>query len=361
MKWDALDIVDENDSPSIVPNTPLIKSSAEFIAGFTPPEYVVVGLLQRRFLYSLTGQTGAGKTAITLRLAASTALGTTFAGRTTKKNRVLYAAAENPDDVRMRWIALAQQMQFDPAEIDVYFTEGAFTISKTTAWLREEAERHGGNFGLVIIDTGPAFFEGDDENNRTQMGAHARLFRSLIDNIPGGPTVLVNGHPIKNADVNNLLPAGGGTYLNEVDGNLTCAKNDSITELHWQGKFRGPEFAPMSFLIRTVTHQDLKDSDERKIPTVICEHIGEKAREDMAAAAIKAEDDVFKLVAANPKISQAEIARAMGWTLYSGEPHKSKAKRCTDALKKAKLIEESRTGAWKVTASGKAAMEGDKG
>src|SRR5262245_21597744 len=145
---------DEDETPSIVPtNYPLIKSSAEFIAGFTPPEYVVVGLLQRRFLYSLTGQTGAGKTAITLRLAASTATGATFGGRITKKNRVLYAAAENPDDVRMRWIALAQQMQFDPAEIDVYFTEGTFTISKTTAWLREEAERHGGNFGLVIIDT----------------------------------------------------------------------------------------------------------------------------------------------------------------------------------------------------------------
>src|SRR5215470_3945640 len=51
----------------------LIKSSAEFVAGFVPPDYVVVGLLQRRFLYSNTGQTGAGKTAVTLRLAASTA------------------------------------------------------------------------------------------------------------------------------------------------------------------------------------------------------------------------------------------------------------------------------------------------
>src|SRR5262249_26049301 len=106
--------------------TPLIKSSAEFITGFVPPDYVVEGLLQQGFLYSLTGQTGSGKTAITLRLAASIALGQLFAGRETKKLRALYLAAENPDDVRMRWIALAQHMGFAVDDIEVYFIEGCF-------------------------------------------------------------------------------------------------------------------------------------------------------------------------------------------------------------------------------------------
>jgi AAA domain len=91
----------------------LIKSSREFVDGFVPPDYLVDGLLQEAFLYSLTGATGAGKTAITLRLAASIASGTAFANRESKKRRVLYLAAENPVDVRMRWIALAQQMNFD--------------------------------------------------------------------------------------------------------------------------------------------------------------------------------------------------------------------------------------------------------
>ena len=141
----------------------LIQSSAEFVAGFVPPEYVVVGLAQRRFLYSNTGQTGAGKTAVMLRLAASTALGLIFAGRETKKVRVLYAAAENPDDVRMRWIALSQHMGFDINTIDVYFTKDRFKISQMKAKLRAEAEELGGEFGLVVIDTSPAFFEGDDE------------------------------------------------------------------------------------------------------------------------------------------------------------------------------------------------------
>jgi Bifunctional DNA primase/polymerase, N-terminal/AAA domain len=341
------------------PPNQLIHTSAEFVAGFVPPEYVVVGLLQRRFIYANTGQTGAGKTAVMLRLAASTALGIIFAGRQTKKARVLYAAAENPDDVRMRWIALAQHMDFDINEIEVYFTQERFKISQMTAKLRAEAEKRGGEFGLVIIDTSPAFFEGDDENSRPQMGKHALLLRSLIDVIPGGPAVVANCHPVKNATADNLLPAGGGSFLNEMDGNLTCARNDSITELHWQGKFRGPDFAPLHFLIKTVTHQDLKDGDGRLIPTVICEHISEQAQEDIARAAQCDENAVLKLINDNPAASQASVATAMGWKLYSGEPHKTKAGRCIKALIRAKLIRETRAGRYKLTPEGEKALKGE--
>ena len=233
----------------------LIKTSKQFVADFEPPDYIVDGLLQEGFLYSLTGATGAGKTAITLRLAACIALGVLFAGRETKRRRVLYLAAENPDDVRMRWIALSQHMHFDIDAIEVFFVEGVFKISEAKDRLREEAEKLGGDFGLVIIDTGPVFYEGDEENNRTQQGRHAVMLRDLISVIPGKPAVVANCHPVKNAASDNLLPAGGGTFLNQVDGNLTAAKSDSTTELHTQGKFRGVEFAPIHFLIKTVTHQ----------------------------------------------------------------------------------------------------------
>ena len=109
---------------------PRILSSREFVAGFVPPDYLVHGLMQEGFLYSLTGATGSGKTSITLRLVASIALEKEFAGRKTKRRRVLYLAAENPEDVRMRWIALAQQMGFDINEAEVYFIEGVFRIQR---------------------------------------------------------------------------------------------------------------------------------------------------------------------------------------------------------------------------------------
>jgi hypothetical protein len=45
------------------------QSQADFLKGFVPPDYIVDGVLQRRFIYSMTGRTGGGKTAIALALA----------------------------------------------------------------------------------------------------------------------------------------------------------------------------------------------------------------------------------------------------------------------------------------------------
>jgi hypothetical protein len=338
-----------------------IKTSAEFITGYVAPDYILDGMLQQAFLYSLTGATGAGKTSITLRLAASTALGEQFANRETKKGRVLYLAAENPDDARMRWIALAQQMEFDVNTIEVFFVDRRFTISKMKELLTAELHRHGGEFVLVIIDTGPAFFEGDDESSRAQMSVHATMFRGLIDIIPGRPCIIVNCHPVKNAAPDNLLPSGGGTFLNEMDGNLTASKTESTVELHWQGKFRGPEFAPLHFLIKTVTHQDLKDKKGRLIPTCMCEFISDQVKEEIAKAKVVDENGVLELISQNPKISLASIATAMNWKLYSGDPNKMKAKRCVEALKKAKFVKETRGGLLEITAEGKKALKGEEG
>jgi hypothetical protein len=345
--------------PSAKPAAPLIKSSAEFVKGFIPPEYVVVGLLQRRFFYALTAPTGHGKTAVMLVLAACTALAKPFAGHVTKPIRVLYLAAENADDVRMRWIALAQRMGFDTNTIEVYFVEGRFTLSTSLKLLRAEAEKIGGQFGLVIVDTGPTFFEGKEENANKELGDHARLLRSLVDTIPGGPCVVVACHPIKNAAADNLTPRGGGAFIAETDGNLTCWKTDSTVELHWQGKFRGPDFAPMNFLIETVTHENLKDSDGRLIPTVIAEHISEQASEEIAAAAQANENKALQLIDQNPALTQVTLATAMGWKLHSGDPYKMKAKRVIDKLLKAKLIKETRTGRYKLTPEGTKALNGE--
>jgi hypothetical protein len=46
-----------------------ILSKAEFTMGFVPPDYLVDGIFQRRFIYALTGQTGHAKTAVALHLA----------------------------------------------------------------------------------------------------------------------------------------------------------------------------------------------------------------------------------------------------------------------------------------------------
>jgi len=286
-------------------------------------------------------------------LSASVALGRPFAGGECKPTRVLYLAAENADDCRMRWLALAQNMDFDVSNIEVFFIAGRFSLSRSFQQLRSEAERCGGKFGLVVVDTSPTFFEGADENSNRDAGEHARMLRKLIDVIPGAPCVVANCHPTKNAQPDQLLPRGGGAFLAEVDGNLTAAKTESNIELHWQGKIRGPDFAPLYFLIKTVTHQRLKDSDGRLIPTVIAQHISDQVQENMAAGARLDENKVLEFIWTHKDASYASIAAFMDWKLYSGKPHKMKAKRCVDSLIKAKLIKPTRAGNYQVTPEGK--------
>jgi hypothetical protein len=335
----------------------MVLSSANFVAIFKPPEYIVAGILQQRFVYSLTGQTGAGKTAIMLLLAAHVALGRNISPQhEVEKGRVLYLAGENPTDCQMRWIAMAQQFDFDPDEIEVYFIPGVFRISEARAYLETEIEAIDG-VSLVLVDTSSAYFEGEDENHNKQAGDHARLLRGLTT-LPGGPCVVVACHPPKNAIDTNLQPRGGGAFIAEMDGNLTAKNDEGSVELHWQGKFRGPDFAPISFELRQVTHQDLKDQRGRLLPTIIARHLSESAKEDVAKANDASTIELLKLIARHPKASLTELASMLGWKMKDGSPYKMGAKRVLAELAKDKLIRK-RLRRWELTKDGeKAVAEG---
>ncbi len=320
----------------------LIKSSAEFVADFVPPDYLIEGILQRRFCYSLTARTNTGKTAIMLLFAAHVALGRPIGDRNVERGKVLFLSGENPDDVRMRWIAMSQQLDFDIDSIEVYFIPGTFKISEMKARIAAEIEALG-EVAFVIVDTSAAYFEGDDENANAQMAAHARLLRSLTE-LPGGPCVLAACHPPKNAADDNLQPRGGGSFIAEIDGNLIARRNDSAVEIYWQGKFRGPDFAPLSFQIKTVTHERLKDSKGCLLPTVIACPLSDAAETEIAAAARAREDSLLKILADHPNASQAELATMLGWKMRDGQPYKVMVARTLAALVKAKLITKNRDG-----------------
>lgn len=246
---------------------PGIVSSADFVSGFVPPDYHLDGVAQAGFLYALTAGTGTGKTAVLLALTASTALGASLCGREVRKGRVVYFAGENPDDVRMRWLAMADRLGFDPANMDVHFIAGTFSIPAAVARIGLDVERLGGA-DMIVVDTSAAYFQGEDENGNTALGKHARDLR-LLCNLPGKPAVFVACHPTKNADPANLQPRGGGAFIAEVDGNLTLTKADSRVKLHWQVKHRGADFAPLYFALDTVTAPLLVDSKGRPVPTVM--------------------------------------------------------------------------------------------
>lgn len=336
----------------------LILNPAEFVAGFSPPEYLVDGIVQRGYIYSLTARTGHGKTAVAMLLAQAVARGQPLHGREVTQGSVLFLAGENPDDIRARYLVLANHHGFDPAETPIHFIAGVVDVESSLPRIRSEAASIP-YLRLVVVDTAAAYFPGDDPNNNGQNGAYARLLRQLTF-LPGLPAVMVNCHPTKNAGRENLTPGGGGAFLNEVDGNLTLwASAERQTTLHWQGKFRGPEFEQMTFKIETVTCDAVKDAKGRLMPSVVALPVGEL---EIAAAEATTESDAIRvliIMGRNPKVSVANIAIKAGWIGATGKPQKSKVAHILERLREAKLV-EMKLDRYRITKAGLAEVGMDQ-
>jgi DNA-binding MarR family transcriptional regulator len=273
--------------------------------------------------------------------------------REVEQGKVLYLAGENPDDVRMRWIKLCEEMGLDATTDAVFWREGTMLLGNSNLWqLLIQDCRVAGPFALVVIDTAAAYYTGQDENDNVQAGTYARLLRSFTKEIAGGPTVLVNTHPPKNAPPENLLPRGGGAFLFEMDGNLTCVKREQIAEVHWLGKFRGVDFAPISFLLTPGTSERLKDSKGREIWTVTAKPLGAEERATHDAANARNENRVLLVLANQPGLSIAEMAQALGWAYRTGEPDKSRVFRALKTLEDDGLAKK-RADHWEPTRAGR--------
>lgn len=321
-----------------------IKSSAEFLQGFQPPDYLLDGVLQRRFCYSLTARTGVGKTAVAMLLAAHVATGRPLGGLHVAKGSVLYLAGENPTDVQMRWLGLAQEMNIDPSTMDVHFIPGVVRLSETAEAISREIRDKKLELALVVVDTVAAFFEGDNDNDNTQAGDQARTLRSMTC-LPGGPSVLLLAHPTKRAADDDLIPRGGGAFLNEVDGNIALQKREALIAASVQGKFRGPEFTPMYFELKAVRHPRLKDTRGRDIPTVIAQPVDDAGKAALDAAGQRDEDKLLQMLEKHPRASMRTLGALCGWRSHS------KVDRLLKTLQQHKLIKQEGR-AWVLTATG---------
>jgi len=319
----------------------------DFIEGFTAPDYLIEGILQRRFIYALTGQTGHAKTAVALLIAELVAGNDPNArlGRyRASKGKVLYLVGENPDDVRMRVIGSLWQHEQDgtPIKCDRWFVPGVFSIKDLVNTIREFLKKIG-PVALIVVDTSAAYFLGQDENANPQMGEHARAMRELTT-LDGGPCVLVLCHPTKHCqDASQLLPRGGGAFLAEMDGNLTLwRQNENTIELDFT-KLRGPAFQPIKFRLVPIENcPRLKDTEQRPLPTVRAEAMTRKQADQADEVVGNNADLVLMAMLKDPeRTSQAAIAEAIGWRLKSDEPDARKVGRILhDPLEKQKFVQE---------------------
>jgi hypothetical protein len=330
---------------------PLLLSAAQFVAGFTPPEYLIDGIMQRGYLYSLTARTGHGKTAVDMYIAQAIARGQPMHGKEVLAGTVLFLAGENPDDIRARFLVLADQFKFSLNDIKIRFIDGVVDVAASMPRIQAEAATID-DLRLVIVDTAAAYFNGDDTNNNSQQGAYARLLRQLTF-LPGKPAVLVNCHPIKNAARDNLLPMGGSAFLNEIDGNLTLWANaDRQTTLHWLGKFRGPEFEPITFEMETVESDQVKDAKGRKMPSVVAKPVSEIKMQFAETRTEREEITLLNFIASNKNSSIAELAIKCNFISAGGNPQKSKVYAMCQRLTEEKLLER-RGSKFRITPKGK--------
>jgi hypothetical protein len=330
---------------------PLLLSAAQFVAGFTPPEYLIDGIMQRGYLYSLTARTGHGKTAVDMYIAQAIARGQPMHGKEVLAGTVLFLAGENPDDIRARFLVLADQFKFSLNDIKIRFIDGVVDVAASMPRIQAEAATID-DLRLVIVDTAAAYFNGDDTNNNSQQGAYARLLRQLTF-LPGKPAVLVNCHPIKNAARDNLLPMGGSAFLNEIDGNLTLWANaDRQTTLHWLGKFRGPEFEPITFEMETVESDQVKDAKGRKMPSVVAKPVSEIKMQFAETRTEREEITLLNFIASNKNSSIAELAIKCNFISAGGNPQKSKVFAMCQRLTEEKLLER-RGSKFRITPKGK--------
>jgi RecA-family ATPase len=323
---------------------PLILTSAEFLAGYSPPAYLIDGMIQRGYLYSLTARTGHGKPAVALYMAQAIARGVPMHGCKVLPGTVLILAGENPDDVRARFFVLGKAYGFDPAASKIRWIPGVKHLPTCMPIIRQEVSEID-DLVLVLVDTAAAYFPGTETNSNSEQGEYARLLRQMTF-LKNKPAVIALSHPVKNASRDNLLPMGGSAFLNEVDGNLTLwAGVERQTTLHWQGKFRGPEFDPVTFELVEEHCEAVKNEAGVLLPSVVAKPMAEtevEAAENMAEAE---EDRLMRAMHGARMASFATLADQLGWK-------RRKVQRLMERLAEIKLVEQQRNKKYILTNKG---------
>ena len=340
-----------------VPTGPVCCAVDEFLADGDAPVWVVGGIIQSNYVYSLTAPTNHGKTAVSLVMALCVAAGRHFAGLPVMQGNVLILCGENQDGFRLRMLATMETLGISVNDI----RGRVWVLPQSTglAYLLEQIKKDSGAMGalsMVLVDTSVSFFTGDNENDNQQAYSHARDLREL-SMLPGKPAVVVNCHPASGAGKDmtreSCVPRGGSAFLNEIDTNLTVWSEGETAEFHWMRKKRGPDFSPILFEYKAV---NIRQHDQN-VPTVVACHIDEYREKEMRQHRKEAECRLMYAMYRSPNGTIREWALDAGFTIktgkHQGQPHTSFTARTLERLKEYKLAERSRRDGWVLTKAGK--------
>ena len=149
-----------------------------FAKTFSDSEYLVKGLIPARGIGSLIGQHSAGKSFLTLDIAASIARGEPWRGKLVKQGRVVYVCAEGANGFKRRAQAycLANGIK-DPSELPITVLDASPNlmdpreVKKFVKVVEDylgggDSESEGEDVALVIFDTYAACMLGDENSSK---------------------------------------------------------------------------------------------------------------------------------------------------------------------------------------------------
>lgn len=158
--------------------------------------WLIKGLLPANGLCLLYGNSGSGKTFITLDLCFAVALGKSWQGKRVKQSAVIYVAAEGGGGLPNRIKAYQQHHTIDLSDapfsaITCGLSLLAGDASKVIAACKE-ADNSGLEIGLVVLDTLNRSMGGGDENSSLDMGKYLSAAAQISEET--GALVLIVHH-----------------------------------------------------------------------------------------------------------------------------------------------------------------------
>ncbi len=325
-----------------------VMGAGTFIRSYQPISYTIDGILPSGYLYGITAKQGSGKTAFMITAALAVVLGNKdILGCEVEKGRVAYVTIENPTDFKMKLAVncYIHNVSYDEIEPLIAIIDGRDTPRQIYDGLKLDAEKNG-PFQLVCFDTFQAGFAaanaGAFNDNEAVLGYVIRL--RPLTTLAGLPSVLVAFHPTKNAGEGELIPYGGGSTYNEVDGNLTLWKETQIKLYH--NRLRGPEFEPRFFRIEMLSCNSIVDKKGRQILLPVMRPTTAADVDARKQAAGDTNIALLKAIALGPKATAVEWARAIG--LSRQAVHKK-----LQDLKIGKFVERGADDRWRLTKKGR--------
>lgn len=232
---------------------------AHVFAQGKPLSWLVKEVLPKAALGVLFGESGAGKSFITVDLAADIALGTSWRGKRTVKGRVVYVVAEGATGFRLRLKALCQQRGIAIEDLGVgVIAEAPNLMEKQDALDVAKAVVAAGGADLIVVDTFAQVMPGGNENAGEDVGRVLKHCRGI--HTATGAMVLLVHHSGKDA---SRGARGWSGLKGATDVELEVVRVDERRSLTVSKMKDGPgEGKEYSFRLNTVVLGFDADGDE---------------------------------------------------------------------------------------------------